>query len=55
MLLVPDLIFLVLLTSNQELMGEHVSPWWMQIGGWGIVMLYVAMSAVTIYVSLAAL
>jgi Mn2+/Fe2+ NRAMP family transporter len=52
-LLVPDLIFLVLLTGNRKLMGEHVNRWWKQIGGWGIVALYGAMAATTIYISLA--
>ena len=52
MLLVPDLIFLVLLTSNPGIMGEHVSRWWKQIIGWAIVALYGAMSGVTIYIAL---
>ena len=52
MLLVPDLIFLVLLTSNRGLMGEHVNRWWKQIGGWGIVALYVTMSVATIFTAL---
>jgi Mn2+/Fe2+ NRAMP family transporter len=51
-LLVPDLIFLVLLTSNPAIMGEHVSRWWKQIIGWAIVALYAAMSGVTIYIAL---
>ncbi|MBV8107071.1 MAG: divalent metal cation transporter [Hyphomicrobiales bacterium] len=54
MLLVPDLIFLVLLTSNPGIMGEYVSRWWKQMVGWAIVALYAAMSAVTIYLTLAA-
>jgi len=54
-LLVPDLIFLVLLTSNRALMGEHVSRWWKQIGGWGIVLLYGTMSIVAICISLASI
>jgi len=53
MLLVPDLIFLVLLTSNAKTMGEYVSRLWKQIVGWAIVALYSAMSAVTIYITLA--
>lgn len=53
MLLVPDLIFLVLLTSNPRIMGEHVSRWGKQIVGWAIVALYAAMSAATIYITLA--
>lgn len=51
MLMVPDLIFLVLLTSNRTIMGEHANPWWKQIIGWGIVVLYSAMSATTIYIA----
>lgn len=53
MLLVPDLIFLVLLTGNRELMGEHVNRWWKQIVGWGIVALYSGSSAVTLYIAFA--
>jgi Mn2+/Fe2+ NRAMP family transporter len=53
MLLVPDLIFLVLLTSDPGIMGKHVSRWWKQIVGWAIVALYGAMSGVTIYITLA--
>jgi Mn2+/Fe2+ NRAMP family transporter len=53
MLLVPDLIFLVLLTSNPRIMGEHVSRWWNQVIGWAIVALYGIMSVATIYVALA--
>lgn len=49
MLLVPDLIFLVLLTSNRKIMGDHVNPWWKRVIGWGIVVLYSTVSAVTIY------
>jgi Mn2+/Fe2+ NRAMP family transporter len=52
MLLVPDLIFLVLLTSNRKIMGEHVNRWWKWIIGWGIVVLYSTVSAVTIYITL---
>jgi Mn2+/Fe2+ NRAMP family transporter len=52
-LLVPDLIFLALLTGNRKLMGEHVNRWWKQTGGWGIVVLYGAMAATTLYISLA--
>jgi len=55
MLLVPDLIFLVLFTSNPQIMGEHVSCWWKRIIGWGIVTLYSAMSALTIYITLKAI
>jgi Mn2+/Fe2+ NRAMP family transporter len=53
MLLVPDLVFLVLLTGNATLMGQHVNPWWKQLAGWAIVTLYTAMSAVTIFITLA--
>lgn len=53
LLLVPDLIFLVLLTSNRKIMGEHVNPWWKQIIGWGIAAIYVTASAVAIYSTLA--
>ena len=45
MLLVPDLIFLVLLTSNPRIMGEYVSRWWKQIVGWAIVALRPSTSA----------
>jgi len=55
MLLVPDLIFLVLLTSNAQVMGEYASGWWKQIVGWAIVGLYAVMSATTIGITLAAL
>jgi Mn2+/Fe2+ NRAMP family transporter len=53
MLLVPDLIFLVLLTSNPAIMGEHASRWWKQIVGWAIVALYGIMSAATIFIAVA--
>ena len=52
MLLVPDLVFLVVLTSNPRIMGKHVSGWRKQIAGWGIVALYATMSAVTISISI---
>jgi Mn2+/Fe2+ NRAMP family transporter len=53
MLLVPDLIFLVLLTSNAELMGEYVNRWWKQLVGWAIVALYSGMSAISLYITFA--
>jgi Mn2+/Fe2+ NRAMP family transporter len=53
MLLVPDLIFLVLLTSNRQIMGKHVNRWWKRIIGWGMVVLYLTMSAATIFNTLA--
>lgn len=52
MLLVPDLIFLVLLTSNPKIMGKHVGRWWKQLIGWAIVALYAAVSVVTIGITL---
>lgn len=55
MLLVPDLIFLVLLTSNPSIMGKHVSCWRRQSVGWFIVALYATMSAVTIFISIASM
>ena len=48
MMLVPDLIFLVLLTSNRNIMGAHVNRWWKRGIGWGIVTLYLALSAAAI-------
>jgi Mn2+/Fe2+ NRAMP family transporter len=51
MLLVPDLIFLVLLTSNPRIMGEHVNRWWQQIAGWVIAALYAAMSTAIITIA----
>jgi Mn2+/Fe2+ NRAMP family transporter len=53
MLLVPDLIFLVLLTSNSELMGEHVNRWWKRVVGWAIVALYSGMSSMSLHITLA--
>jgi Mn2+/Fe2+ NRAMP family transporter len=53
MLLVPDLIFLVLLTGNAAIMREHVNRWWKQIVGWAIVALYAAMWGVAIFITLA--
>ena len=52
-LLVPDLIFLVLLTSNPGVMGQHTNRWGKQFVGWTIVALYAAMSAVSISVLVA--
>lgn len=54
-LLIPDLIFLVLLTSNRTIMGEHVNRWWKRMTGWGIVALLAAMSVVTVYLAFAGL
>ena len=51
MLIVPDLIFLVLLTSNRMIMGKHANRWWKRIIGWGIVVLFSTMSAATIYIA----
>lgn len=53
MLLVPDLVFLVLLTGSATLMGRHVNRWWKQLTGWAIVALYTTMSAITIALALA--
>ncbi|MDR0269365.1 divalent metal cation transporter [Paenibacillus sp.] len=52
MLFVPDLIFLVLLTNNRKLMGEHTNGWWKRLIGWGIIAIYSAVSAVTIYITI---
>ncbi len=51
MLIVPDLIFLVLLTSDRAIMGKHANRWWKRIIGWGIVGLFSTMPAATIYIA----
>ncbi|MFJ6208511.1 NRAMP family divalent metal transporter [Lysinibacillus sp. NPDC092081] len=52
MLFVPDLIFLVMLTNNRKIMGEHANSWWNRIFGWGIVSLYSAVSVITIILTI---
>lgn len=52
MLFVPDLIFLVLLTNNRKVMGEHANSRWKRIVGWGIVSLYSAVSVITIILTI---
>lgn len=49
-LLVPDLIFLVLLTSNGEIMGWHANTLRKTAIGWGIVILYSATAIATLIV-----
>ncbi len=55
MLLVPDLIFLVLLTSDRQIMGGHANRRWKRLVGWGIALLYAAMAAAALSMPLWAL
>lgn len=50
-LFIPDLIFLVLLTSNRKIMGEHVNRWWKRIIGWGIVAIFAIVSVISISIT----
>ncbi|MGE8205477.1 NRAMP family divalent metal transporter [Heyndrickxia sp. NPDC080065] len=52
MLFVPDLIFLVLLTNNRKLMGKYANSPWKRTFGWGMVLLYGAVSVITIILTI---
>lgn len=48
MLFIPDLAFLVVLTGDRKIMGDHSNPIWKQAMGWGIVVIFAIASVVTI-------
>jgi Mn2+/Fe2+ NRAMP family transporter len=52
-LLIPDMIFLVLLTSDHRVVGAYANRWWKRLSGWGIVLLYTTMAAASIGILMA--
>jgi len=48
-LMTPLLIFMVLLTSNKELMGEHRTKLWGKIWGWAMVALLIGLIIATLW------